>query len=133
MGKYQIKMKKLYVYILECIDNSYYTGVTNNLERRLAEHHAGINPDCYTFSRRPLELVFFEVFDSPEKAILFEKKIKNWSKAKKTALIQKNWDKLPELSKCNNESSHINFNKNQRPLDSARGDQRQSKKNNSAK
>ncbi|MDZ7740550.1 MAG: GIY-YIG nuclease family protein [Bacteroidota bacterium] len=48
-----------YVYILQCSDNSFYTGITNNLERRLKQHQAGINPDCYTFTRRPLHLVYY--------------------------------------------------------------------------
>jgi predicted GIY-YIG superfamily endonuclease len=73
-GQMLIKMKKLFVYILKCIDNSYYTGVTNNLERRVAEHQAGINPECYTFARRPLTLMFYEAFDSPEKAIFSKRK-----------------------------------------------------------
>lgn len=47
-----------YLYILKCADNTFYTGVTNNLERRLKEHESGVNKDCYTFNRRPLKLVF---------------------------------------------------------------------------
>lgn len=53
-----------YVYILECHDGSYYTGMTNNLERRLEEHNAGFNPGCYTYARRPLELKYFEHFQN---------------------------------------------------------------------
>ena len=66
----------MYVYLLKCSDNSYYIVVTNNLERRLVEHNEGININCYTFSRRPIELAFYEIFDNTEKAIAFEKKIK---------------------------------------------------------
>jgi putative endonuclease len=51
-------MKLLYVYILECSDGSYYTGITNNLTRRLEQHQSGKNPDSYTFARRPVEMVF---------------------------------------------------------------------------
>lgn len=50
-------MRIYYVYILKCSDGSYYTGVTNCLERRFAEHVDGRNVTCYTFSRRPVELV----------------------------------------------------------------------------
>jgi len=39
----------LYVYILECADGSFYTGVTNNVDRRLAEHNEGISPKSYTY------------------------------------------------------------------------------------
>ena len=51
------------------------------------------------------------MFDSSEKAILFEKKIKGWSRAKKESLINNKWGKLHELAKCKNETSHI-FYKN---------------------
>lgn len=50
-------MQSFYVYILKCYDNSYYTGHTNDLERRLSEHDLGIM-DCYTFNRRPVVLVY---------------------------------------------------------------------------
>jgi len=43
-----------WVYILECADGSYYTGHTDNLEKRTAEHQAGTIPGCYTHKRRPL-------------------------------------------------------------------------------
>lgn len=96
----------MYVYILKCKDARYYVGVTNNLERRVVEHQSGINPNCFTFKRRPVELVFFEQFTNHTDAIAFEKKLKGWSTAKKTALIEQDWDKLHELSKCNNRTSH---------------------------
>ena len=48
-------MKSYFVYILKCSDNSYYTGFTNNLERRFEEHTSGKNKECY--DKRPLELV----------------------------------------------------------------------------
>lgn len=92
-------MKTMYVYLLKCSDKSYYIGVTNNLERRLIEHNDGININCYTFSRRPIELAFYEIFDNTKKAIAFEKKIKGWSRKKKEALINNDWHLLPELSK----------------------------------
>ena len=92
-------MKTMYVYIIRCSDKTYYVGVTNNLELRFDQHQDGINPNCYTFSRRPLQLVFYELFNTPENAIRFEKKIKKWSKLKKEALISANFNLLPELSK----------------------------------
>lgn|SRR5690554_1162267 len=92
-------MKTYYVYILKCSDNSYYTGVTNNIERRLLEHTSGFNVDCYTYNRRPLELVFVTEFNDINQAIAFEKQVKGWSRKKKEAIINNRWEDLPELSK----------------------------------
>jgi putative endonuclease len=100
-----------YVYILKCSDNSYYTGVTNNIDRRFAEHQSGYNPESYTFSRRPLELVFSEYFTNPRQAIAFEKQVKGWSRAKKEDLIAGDWKRIVELAKCVNLSNSKNFNK----------------------
>jgi len=96
----------MYVYILRCNDGRYYIGVTNDLERRIEEHQKGVNPNCFTYKRRPVELVYYELFQSPPEAIAYEKKLKSWSNAKKTALIEQNWEKLHELSKCKNLTSH---------------------------
>jgi len=91
-----------YVYILKCSDNAYYTGVTNNLERRLDEHMSGINKECFTYTRRPLELVYKINFIDPTEAIKWEKKIKDWSRKKKEALIKEKWEDLILLSKGKN-------------------------------
>ena len=92
-------MKNYYVYILRCSDESYYTGVTNNVDRRVSEHQQGLIPDCYTHKRRPLELVFAAHFNNVRNAIEREKQIKGWSRKKKEALINSDWEKLVELSK----------------------------------
>ncbi len=92
-------MRTYFVYILKCNDNSYYTGFTNNLERRFLEHTSGKNNECYTFDKRPLELVWFETFNDVLDAIATEKKIKNWTRIKKEALIKEDWDKLVLYSK----------------------------------
>ena len=92
-------MKSYFVYILLCNDGSYYTGVTNNLEIRLQQHHEGVNPKAYTFTRRPLKLVFYEMFNDVEDAIAFEKQVKGWRREKKEAIINGNWDSLKLLSK----------------------------------
>ncbi len=63
----------MYVYILECSDNSYYTGVTNNLEKRFMEHEQGVNRNCYIYTRRPLRILFYELFKDAASAIAFEK------------------------------------------------------------
>ena len=96
-------MKQYYVYIVKCSDNSYYTGITNSIERRMYEHNSGLNNVSYTFKRKPVELVWFETFLNSNEAILIEKKIKGWSRRKKEALITENWDKLIEYSKNNTE------------------------------
>lgn len=92
-------MKIYYVYILLCSDSSYYTGATDDLEKRVCEHDMGINPKCYTFSKRPLKLVFQETFNDPVTAIERERQIKGWSRKKKEALIKGDWDKLRRFAK----------------------------------
>ena len=89
---------RYFVYILLCADNSYYTGVTNDMERRMYEHESGVNPECYTCKRRPLKLVFNERFTDITQAIAFEKQVKGWNRKKKEAIINGDWDKLPGLS-----------------------------------
>ena len=91
-------MKFLYVYILECSDKSYYTGVTNDPDRRVIEHRMGNDRDSYTYSRRPLKCVFVSDGMLPDDAIEFEKQVKSWRRDKKQALIKDEWERLPELS-----------------------------------
>jgi putative endonuclease len=88
-----------HVYIVECSDKSYYTGVTNNIERRLEEHNDGINPFCFTYSRRPVVIKYYEHYFDIKQAIAREKQLKGWSRAKKEALINGEIEKLIELSK----------------------------------
>ena len=97
-----------FVYIPECSDKSYYTGVTNDLERRLAEHNEGYSPMSYTFKRRPVILKFHQEFNDVLQAIYFEKKIKRWTRAKKRALINGEWDLLKILSECRN-ATHYKY------------------------
>ena len=104
-------MKQYYVYILKCSDNSYYTGFTNNIERRFSEHTSGLNKECYTFNKRPLELVFCTEFNDVKQAIAFEKQVKGWSRKKKEAIINDKWEDLNEFSQCLNKTSHKNFYK----------------------
>ncbi|HXC04005.1 MAG TPA: GIY-YIG nuclease family protein [Bacteroidia bacterium] len=100
--------KYLYVYILLCADESYYTGITNNPEQRLMQHNSGKDVNAYTYSRRPVTMVYCEKFMYYHLAISWEKRIKGWSRAKKEALINENWEKLKHESKCKNETSHLN-------------------------
>ena len=101
-------MRCYYVYIARCRDNKLYIGITNNVERRLYEHNFGKNKFAYTFSRRPVKLVFQQQFSDPEEAISFEKKIKKWSKLKKEALIMGDFDKIHDLADCKNVTNYKN-------------------------
>ena len=92
-------MELSYVYILKCSDNSYYTGITSNLNQRIEEHESGKHYEAYTYSRRPLKLVFFAEFTDINLAIQSEKQIKKWSRAKKEALINNDFENLPNLAK----------------------------------
>jgi putative endonuclease len=101
-------MKLYVVYILKCNDNSYYTGITNNIERRVAEHNEGINPKAYTYGRRPVELVFTASFTIANAAISFEKQLKDWNRKKKEALINGDFDLLHQLAECKNITHYKN-------------------------
>ena len=87
-----------HVYILRCADASYYVGHTDNLEKRLAEHHHG-GITVYTRKRRPLTLLFTEKFADREQALAAERQIKGWSRSKKEALINGNWQRLRALAR----------------------------------
>jgi predicted GIY-YIG superfamily endonuclease len=88
-----------WVYILECADGSFYTGHTDNLEKRLAEHEQNLFP-CYTSKRLPVKLVFYSEFHTRDDAFLRERQIKGWSHRKKQALIKGDWKKLIAFSKA---------------------------------
>ena len=98
-----------YVYIIKCSDNSFYTGITNNLDKRFQEHILGKHKDCYTYKRRPLELKFHETFNDVLQAIYFEKKIKKWTHKKKQALIDGDFNRLQILSECRNATHYKYF------------------------
>lgn len=87
-----------WVYILRCADGSYYTGHSDNLENRLSQHCAGSFPGCYTFSRRPVELVFTQTFPTREEALASERQIKGWSRRKKEAMIRGDWAEVSRLA-----------------------------------
>ena len=89
----------IYLYILKCNDGTYYTGVTNNLEKRIEEHNLGINKEAYTYTRRPVVLVWQELFNDFNLAFEWETRIKKWSVKKKEALINNDFDSLKPLSK----------------------------------
>lgn len=78
-----------YTYIVRCADGSLYTGWTNDLKKRLAAHNVGTGAK-YTKSRRPVELCYFEAFDTKEEAMRREAAIKGLTRAQKLVLIGKN-------------------------------------------
>lgn len=92
-------MKRILVYMLKCADGSYYVGNTTVLDVRVAQHNEGIDPNAYTYSRRPVQLVWSQGFASPYDANGAERQIKGWSRAKKEALIHGDWDLIHEIVK----------------------------------
>ena len=104
-------MKTYYVYILKCSDVLTYTGITNNISRRFEEHQNGLNKTCFTYKRRPLELIFHQEFNNVEQAIYFEKKIKKWSAKKKFALANGEYNLLQILAECRN-ATHSKYKPN---------------------
>ena len=93
-----------WVYILRCADNSYYTGHTENLEKRIAEHQAG-EIEGYTHTRRPVKLVFSEEFPSREEALGRERQIKGWNRKKKEALMRGDWAEVARLGRSGTDRS----------------------------
>ena len=92
-----------WMYILKCADDSYYTGSTNNLLKRIAQHQAGKGAN-HTARRLPVQLIYFEEFDRIDKAFYREKQIQGWTRAKKEALMNQNPVLLHILSVCQNVS-----------------------------
>lgn len=97
-----------WVYILRCTDGSYYTGHTDNLETRLGQHSAGVLPNCYTFNRRPLELVFLQEFVTREEALTSEQQIKGWSRKKKEAMMRGDWAEVSRLARSSFDKLRMN-------------------------
>ena len=88
------------VYILECSDGSYYAGSTADLSKRLWEHEIGALSSAYTYSRRPVKLVWAsEEVARYSDALRFERQIKGWSRAKKEALIRGSYEAVHEVVK----------------------------------
>ena len=91
-------MLDFYIYILKCNDGRYYTGHTDDLEKRIAEHQAGICAG-YTSSRLPVKVIYVEAFASRAEALEAERKIKDWSRKKKDALAYRGWEGIIALKK----------------------------------
>ena len=91
-------MKRYYVYMLLCRDDSFYVGVTSDPEQRLGRHNSGWYRGCYTFTRRPLKLVYISDFANGDDAIRWEKQLKGWSRKKKAALVRGDWNAIRALA-----------------------------------
>ena len=79
-------MSNNYTYILKCADGSLYCGWTNNLEKRLSAHNAG-TASKYTRTRRPVEIAYFEQFETKQEAMSREYHIKRLTREEKLKLI----------------------------------------------
>jgi putative endonuclease len=98
---------KGYMYILKCSNDTYYTGSTKFLELRVKQHQDGEGAN-YTRKYLPVELVYFEEFQRIDDAFYREKQVQRWTRKKKEALINSDFDLLHALSKCQNDSSFEN-------------------------
>jgi len=76
-----------YTYILKCGDNTLYTGWTNDLDKRLADHNRGKGAK-YTRGRGPVELSYYEIFNTKEEAMQREREIKRLSRGDKLKLVE---------------------------------------------
>lgn len=81
-----------FTYILKCADGSFYTGWTTDLEKRVKAHNAGTGAK-YTRARRPVELVYYEVFETRSEAMVREAQIKNLTREEKNKLINNKKDR----------------------------------------
>jgi predicted GIY-YIG superfamily endonuclease len=100
-------MKQYWMYMLLCRDGSFYVGVTSNVAVRVAQHAEGTERRHYTYSRRPLELVYAVSFPTPEEAIRAEKQLKGWSRAKKAAMIRGDWNEIRELARRSERRNYL--------------------------
>ena len=87
-----------YTYMLHCGDRSFYTGHTDHLQTRIAQHEAGAIPG-HTQNRRPVKLVWSQEFGTRMEALEAERQIKGWSRAKKLALIREDWRLISTLAR----------------------------------
>ncbi|MCX6816528.1 MAG: GIY-YIG nuclease family protein [Candidatus Beckwithbacteria bacterium] len=79
---------KYFVYIVQCRDGSFYTGSTANIEKRIWEHNLGKRGAKSIRGKRPVQLVYKEIFNSRIKALKREAEIKSWTRKKKENLVK---------------------------------------------
>jgi putative endonuclease len=93
-----------WTYILHCRGGAFYTGHTDDLERRMGIHQAG-QIAGFTADRLPVTLVWSAEFETRWEALAMERRIKGWSRAKKMALIRGDFDALSQLARSKNSPS----------------------------
>jgi len=91
-------MKPFFLYMLRCADGKLYVGHTDDLEKRIALHQSGALGG-WTSSRRPVELVFADGFATRAGALEREMQVKGWTRAKKEALIARDWQRIHSLAR----------------------------------
>lgn len=87
-----------FVYIVQCADESYYSGVTNNMERRLWEHNNNGDNTDYNHLRGNVELRYCECYHDVKQATDWEKQINEWPSKKKESLFKNDWDEVIRLT-----------------------------------
>ena len=80
-------MKNWHLYVLLCADGSYYAGVTTDLKRRLKEHNTSMKGAKYTKTRRPVEIIYTEIFSSRSLAQNAEYRFKQLTRKQKEKVI----------------------------------------------
>ena len=105
-----------YMYILLCANGKYYTGSTNNLERRLIQHQNGEGAN-FTKKHLPVKLVYWEEYARKDEAFYREKQVQGWSREKKEALINGKQNKLHDLAECKNDTHFIRSSTSLSPND----------------
>ena len=86
-GQAILTKNKWWVYIIQCKDGSFYTGVTLNIKRRFQEHKEG-RGGRYTLLHKPFKIIFSESFNTKQEALKREKQLKGWSRKKKENFIK---------------------------------------------
>ena len=87
-----------YTYMLRCADGTYYVGHTDDLDHRIGQHNSG-SLKGYTSKRLPVTLVWSDMFPERDQAFFVERRLKGWSRAKKEAMIEGDWDRISVLAR----------------------------------
>ena len=89
--------------MLHCRGGIFYVGHTDDLERRIAQHQSGSTPG-FASDHLPVTLVWSETFPTRDEALLMERRLKGWSRAKKLALIRGDWEAIGRLASTKNKN-----------------------------
>ena len=98
-----MRIKSYVVYMLLCSDGSFYVGATTDLGLRIGWHNEALDPFCYTYGRLPVQLVWSETFSDWNEALTRERQVKGWSRSKKMALVEGDWDEIQRLARLRNQ------------------------------